>query len=88
SRTLRDLKATAIVLPGGRKVWLDDLARVEDGIEEPRTFARFNGEPVVAFAVSRGAGASDAEVAAGVQRKIAEFQASYPDLQFELIDSS
>ena len=88
SRTLRDLKATAIVLPGGRKVRLDDLARVEDGIEEPRTFARFNGEPVVAFAVSRGAGASDAEVAAGVQRKIAEFQASYPDLQFELIDSS
>ncbi len=86
SRTLRDLKATAIVLPGGRKVRLDDLARVEDGIEEPRTFARFNGEPVVAFAVSRGAGASDAEVAAGVQRKIAEFQASYPDLQFELID--
>ncbi len=87
-RTLRDLKATSIVLPGGRKVRLDDLARVEDGIEEPRTFARFNGEPVVAFAVSRGSGASDAEVAAGVERKIAEFQASYPDLQFELIDSS
>ncbi len=88
SRTLRDLKATSIVLPGGRKVRLDDLARVEDGIEEPRTFARFNGEPVVAFAVSRGSGASDAEVAAGVQGKIAEFEASYPDLQFELIDSS
>ena len=88
SRSVRDLKATSIVLPGGRKVRLDDLAVIEDAIEEPRTFARFNGEPVVAFAVSRGSGASDAEVAAGVEKKIAEFQAGYPDIRFEKIDSS
>ncbi|MEA1833367.1 efflux RND transporter permease subunit [Methylobacterium durans] len=88
SRSVRDLKATSIVLPGGRKVRLDDLATIEDGIEEPRTFARFNGEPVVAFAVSRGSGASDAEVAAGVEKRIAEFRASHPDIAFETIDSS
>ncbi|WP_378347581.1 efflux RND transporter permease subunit, partial [Acinetobacter baumannii] len=85
---IRDLKATSIVLPGGRKVRLDDLATVEDSIEEPRTFARFNGESVVAFSVSRGSGASDAEVAAGVEKKIAEFAESYPDIQFQEIDSS
>jgi multidrug efflux pump subunit AcrB len=88
ARTIRDLKATTIVLPGGRKVRLDDLATVEDGIEEPRTFARFNGAPVVAFSVSRGSGASDAEVAKGVEAKIAEFRESYPDIRFETIDSS
>ncbi|MDR7036598.1 hydrophobe/amphiphile efflux-1 (HAE1) family protein [Methylobacterium sp. BE186] len=88
SRSVRDLKATSIVLPGGRKVRLDDLATIEDGIEEPRTFARFNGEPVVAFAVSRGSGASDAEVAAGVEKRIAEFRLSHPDIAFETIDSS
>ena len=88
SRTVRDLKGTSIVLPGGRKVRLDDLATVRDTIEEPRTFARFDGRPVVAFAVSRGSGASDAEVAAGVERKIAEFRTTYPDVGFEKIDSS
>ncbi|MCJ2127826.1 efflux RND transporter permease subunit [Methylobacterium sp. E-045] len=88
SRTVRDLKATSIVLAGGRKVRLDDLALVQDAIEEPRTFARFNGEPVVAFAVSRGLGASDAEVAAAVEKRIAEFRQTYPDLDFETIDSS
>ncbi|WP_027173860.1 efflux RND transporter permease subunit [Methylobacterium sp. 10] len=88
SRTVRDLKATSIVLAGGRKVRLDDLALVQDAIEEPRTFARFNGEPVVAFAVSRGSGASDAEVAAAVEKRIAEFRQTYPDLDFETIDSS
>jgi multidrug efflux pump subunit AcrB len=88
SRTSRDLKATSIVLPGGRKVRLEDLASVEDAIEEPRTFARFNGDPVVAFAVSRGSGASDAAVAAGVDKRLAQFRESYPDIAIEKIDSS
>ncbi|MCJ2033406.1 efflux RND transporter permease subunit [Methylobacterium sp. J-068] len=88
SRSLRDLGATSIILPGGRKVRLDELANLEDGVEEPRTFASFNGEPVVAFAVSRGSGASDAEVAAGVETRIAAFKTAYPDIRFETIDSS
>ncbi|MET0220837.1 MAG: efflux RND transporter permease subunit [Tardiphaga sp.] len=88
SHTIGDLKATSIVVPGGRKVRLDDLATVSDTIEEPRTFARFNGEPIVAFAVSRGSGASDAEVAAGVDKRIAEFRVEHPDIAFEKIDSS
>ena len=79
SASLETLAATSIVLPGGRKVRLDELATLEDAIEEPRTFARFNGEPVVAFSVSRGSGASDAEVAAGVEKKIAEFGAKARD---------
>jgi len=86
--TVGDLKTTSIVLPGDRKVRLEDLATVLDTIEEPRTFARFNGEPVVAFAVSRGSGASDAEVAAGVEQRIAEFQKANPDITFQKIDSS
>ena len=47
SATLDTLGATSIVLPGGRKVRLDELATLTDTAEEPRTFARFDGEPVV-----------------------------------------
>ena len=53
AKTVEDLKATSIALPGGRKVRLDELGKVDDTAEEPRQFARFNGEPVVAFAISR-----------------------------------
>jgi multidrug efflux pump subunit AcrB len=88
ARTVADLKATSIVLPGGRKVRLQDLATVADIIEEPRTFARFNGEPIVAFALYRGSGASDAEVAAGVERRVTEFRLAHPDITFQKIDSS
>ena len=57
---LETLASTTIVLPGGRRVRLDEIASVADGAAEPRTYARFNGEPVVAFSVSRSTGASDA----------------------------
>ena len=43
---------------------VDDLGIVTDTIADRRTFARFNGEPVVAFGVKRAKGASDVVVAA------------------------
>ena len=58
-QTLDDLAATMIALPGGRKVRLDELGTVTDVDAEPRTFAALDGEPVVAFAISRATGASD-----------------------------
>ncbi|GJD35228.1 efflux RND transporter permease subunit [Methylobacterium aerolatum] len=88
SASLDTLAATSIVVPGNRKVRLDELATLADTAEEPRTFARFNGEPVVAFAISRATGASDADVSVGVARKIAELHAARPDVHFDLIDTS
>ncbi|MHC2090158.1 efflux RND transporter permease subunit [Methylobacterium sp. CM6244] len=86
--SLDTLAQTSIVVPGNRKVRLDELATLVDGSEEPRTFARFNGEPVVAFAISRATGASDAEVASAVARKIADLAAKNPGVRFDLIDTS
>ncbi|MCJ2086275.1 efflux RND transporter permease subunit [Methylobacterium sp. E-005] len=88
SASLETLAKTSIVMPGNRKVRLDELATLSDTAEEPRTFARFNGEPVVAFAISRASGASDADVSVGVARKIAALHAANPDVRFDLIDTS
>ena len=85
--SLDTLAQTSIVVPGNRKVRLDELATVVDGSEEPRTFARFNGEPVVAFAISRATGASDAQVAESVARKIDELREKNPGVRFDLIDT-
>ncbi|ACB27060.1 MULTISPECIES: efflux RND transporter permease subunit [Methylobacterium] len=88
SASLETLAKTSIVVPGNRKVRLDELATLSDTAEEPRTFARFNGEPVVAFAISRANGASDADVSVGVAKKIAALHAANPNVRFDLIDTS
>ena len=87
SRTLDQLRATRIVLPGGREARLGDLATVEDTYEEPRAFARLDGStPVVAFAIYRAKGASDVSVADRVREHLDRMQAAHPEASFALID--
>ena len=86
-QTVADLAATAIDLPRGRKVRLDELGSVTDATAEQRTFAALDGRPVVAFAISRAKGASDVVVAADVAKKIAELRKAHPNVELKLIDT-
>ena len=88
ARSLNDLAGTMISLPAGGEVRLDDLGTVTDTIADRRTFARFNGEPVVALGIKRSKGASDVVVAAAVQKRIEALKAAYPDVDLKLIDTS
>ncbi len=88
ARTLNDLAGTMISLPAGGEVRLDDLGTVTDTIADRRTFARFNGEPVVALGIKRSKGASDVVVAAAVQKRIEALKVAYPDVDLKLIDTS
>ncbi len=88
AKTLNDLAGTMIALPGGGEVRLDDLGTVTDTIADRRTFARVNGEPVVALGIKRSKGASDVVVAAAVQKRIDALKAAYPDVDLKQIDTS
>ena len=88
AKTLNDLAGTMISLPAGGELRLDDLGTVTDTIADRRTFARFNGEPVVALGIKRSKGASDVVVAAAVQKRIDVLKTAYPDVDLKLIDTS
>ncbi|MBV9984333.1 efflux RND transporter permease subunit [Bradyrhizobium sp.] len=88
AKTLNDLAGTMIPLFGGGEVRLDDLGTVTDTIADRRTFARYNGEPVVALGIKRSKGASDVVVAAAVQKRIDALKVAYPDVDLKLIDTS
>ncbi|HEX2367093.1 MAG TPA: efflux RND transporter permease subunit, partial [Bradyrhizobium sp.] len=88
AKTLNDLAGTMIPLFGGGEVRIDDLGTVTDTIADRRTFARFNGEPVVALGIKRSKGASDVVVAGLVQKRIDALKTQYPDVDLKLIDTS
>ena len=88
AKTLNELAGTMIPLFGGGEVRLDDLGTVTDTIADRRTFARFNGEPVVALGIKRSKGASDVVVADAVQKRIDALKVAYPDVDLKLIDTS
>ena len=86
--TVQSLGATKIYLPGKRQVRLSELGEVVDAWEEPRSFARLDGQPVVAFSVYRSKGASDATVSDLATAKVEELGRTHPDVRFSVIDSS
>jgi hydrophobe/amphiphile efflux-1 (HAE1) family protein len=88
AKTLNELAGTMISLPMGGEVRLDDLGIVTDTIASRSTFARFNGEPVVAFGIKRSNGASDVVVARAVEKRIDEIKGAHPEVDLKLIDTS
>jgi hydrophobe/amphiphile efflux-1 (HAE1) family protein len=87
AKKLEDLAGLTIAVSGGRTLRLDEVATITDGFAEPTTFARFDGEPIVAFSIYRSKGASDATVAQEVAAKVDALNAARPDVKLELIDT-
>jgi multidrug efflux pump subunit AcrB len=62
----------------GRIVRLRDLARVEDGVEEVETAARWNGEQAVVLAIRKQPGENTVAVVDAVVARIAELGVDLP----------
>lgn len=88
NRDVASLAETTIALPGNRFVKLSDLGTIKDTYEEPRSFARHDGNPVVSFAVYRAKGASEVTVAETVAESLAQVRAEHPEVQIDMIDDS
>ena len=62
----------------GHPVRLRDIARVEDGMAEPRTQASVNGVPTVLLQIRKQSGTNTVEVARNVKARLAELQPILP----------
>ncbi|MDP9590031.1 UNVERIFIED_ORG: multidrug efflux pump subunit AcrB [Shinella zoogloeoides] len=88
ARSVEKLTNTMIALPNGRFVRLSELGKISDTYEEPRSFSRFNGNPVVTFAVFRSKGASEVTVAGSVEKALGSLRAQNPDVSIEMVDDA
>ena len=88
-RTAAELAAMDIPIPGGRRVRLDQVAKITDTVAEPRSIAEHDGKRVVGFEVFRTKGASEIAVAKGARAAIAELQTAHPNVALkEVIDNA
>jgi len=86
--TVESLSNTTIAVSGNRFVRLADLGEIVDTYEELRSFARFNGDEVVVFAVFRAKGASEVSVAETTNEALAAIRAAHPDVNITLVDDT
>ena len=62
----------------GHPIRLRDVARVEDGMAEPRTQASVNGEATVLLQIRKQSGTNTVEVATNVKQRLADLQSIVP----------
>ncbi|MEK7405671.1 MAG: efflux RND transporter permease subunit [Acidobacteriota bacterium] len=63
---------------GGMPVRVSDIARVEDGVEEPRSLARLDGTAAVLLEVRKQSGTNTLEVIGAVKARLEELKQNLP----------
>ncbi|MFC7421641.1 efflux RND transporter permease subunit [Iodobacter arcticus] len=71
-----ELGQMTLPLNDGRSIRLDQVATISDTTAERRSIALLDGKPVVGFEISRSRGASEIEVAAGIQAALEKIKAA------------
>ena len=79
-RSAQEMAALELTLVDGRRIRLDQVARVIDSVAEQRQAALLDGQPVVGFEIVRSRGASELDVTEGVRAALAKLKAQHPEI--------
>jgi HAE1 family hydrophobic/amphiphilic exporter-1 len=83
---VRDFEKLVIATVNGSPVYLRDVARVEDGFEEPRSLARQDGAPAVSLLVRKQSGTNTVQVADTIRERLQELRGQLPpDIHADII---
>lgn len=80
AKDVSDIAALTLPLGDGRRIRLDQIARVSDTIADRSSLAFLDGKPVVGFQVNRSRGYSDVSVGAGVRAAVDKFGKAHPQI--------
>src|SRR5436190_21309066 len=79
ARTAEEFRQVPLFNKNGQIIRVGDVAHVEDGLEDRRSFSRFNRIPTVGVGVMRATGANVVEVCQAVKNKLPALRQSLPE---------
>ena len=84
-KTADQIANTVLTVKNGAPVYIRDVAKVSDSIQEVRTYSRLDGVPSISMAITAQPDANVLAVSQGVYTKIADFQKRYPTMHFGVV---
>jgi HAE1 family hydrophobic/amphiphilic exporter-1 len=78
-RTLKELERLVVSYQDGTPVYLKDVARVEDGAEDVRSMARFNGQTAVGLGILKQSGGNTVAIVDEVYERLREAREILPE---------
>ncbi len=83
ARAPEEIGAITLPLSDGRRIRLDQIAKVSDGYADRSSLAYRDGKQVILFQIKRSKGFSDASVAANLRAEMEHFAAIHPEVKIE-----
>lgn len=77
--TIDSLGTLIVAWRSGAPVRLNDVGRVEDGQEDLRGYARFNGTPTIGLGIRKQSGGNTVEVARAIRKALPTIRKNVPD---------
>ena len=77
-KEVKDFNTLIVANVGGQPIRLQDVARVSDSLEEPRSLARLNGESTVTLMVRKQSGSNTVKVIHAVKERLEELRGIIP----------
>ena len=77
-RSLEEIRSLVLLSNAEAKLYLRDVAQVEDAHEEVRVITRFGGQPCVKLSVLKQADANTVEVSRAVNQRVRELETAFP----------
>lgn len=78
-KDLEEIRSVVLIRNDGSKLYLRDVARIDDATEEARVITRLGGQPCVKLSVLKQADANTVQVADAVNARIAELEGVIPE---------
>lgn len=70
----------------GRKLYIKDVAEVEDGLSDIRRIARVNGEEAIGIQIRKQRGTNEVEIADSIRKKLESIKAGFPKgFQYQVV---
>lgn len=86
--TLDQIREVLLARKAEKKVFVGDVAKVEDSHEDVRVITRLGGKPCVKLSVLKQADANTVEVARAVNRRIQELRPAFPEgIQIGMVEN-
>ncbi|NOS68370.1 MAG: efflux RND transporter permease subunit [Verrucomicrobia bacterium] len=85
-QAVKDFNELIVANFGGQPVFLKDVARIEDDVEEPRSLSTANGQNCVTLIIRKQSGSNTVKVIDGVKKRMEELKAVVPaDFKMQVI---
>ncbi len=80
-KSMDQLRSVVVANRQGVPIYLRDIAKVEDSVEDIRYLTEVNGQPAVRVFINKQSGSNTVEVSEGVWKEVEEIERDYPSIK-------